>query len=336
MPTQTVFQATSTSSSASPTCTTAIPDKYGYVPPDSCNANYGFYPQWEDNTAFAVAFGLSTVAHLAQAIILKKSFCWVIVMGALWECVCFILRALGARDQQESAYMIVSTLLLLLAPLWINAFAYMIVARLVHFLHPRRRFAGLSAQWLAKCFVAVDVLCFIIQAAGGAMLADQNNSDTADLGRKVYMAGVGVQLGCVLVFLVIHTLFHREISHNVRSGKLRTRSLWVISLLWVIYVVLALIVLKYRKLIKFQVRIIFRLVEFSQGVASSNVILRHEEFQLYLDALPMLIAVVVLNVVHPGMVLQGPESSFPPIRSKWWHGRSVAFETLELYSNERN
>jgi hypothetical protein len=72
MPTQTVFQATSTSSSASPTCTTAIPDKYGYVPPDSCNANYGFYPQWEDNTAFAVAFGLSTVAHLVQAIILKK------------------------------------------------------------------------------------------------------------------------------------------------------------------------------------------------------------------------------------------------------------------------
>ena len=72
MPTQTVFQASTTSSSASPTCTTAIPDKYGYVPPDSCNANYGFYPQWEDNTAFAVAFGLSTVAHLVQAMILKK------------------------------------------------------------------------------------------------------------------------------------------------------------------------------------------------------------------------------------------------------------------------
>ncbi|KAL6362601.1 hypothetical protein LRP88_03892 [Fusarium phalaenopsidis] len=345
MTTQTVFQATSTSSSASPTCTTAIPDKYGYVPPDSCNANYGFYPQWEDNTAFAVAFGLSTVAHLVQAIILKKSFCWVIVMGALWECVCFILRALGARDQQESSYMIVSTLLFLLAPLWINAFAYMTVARLVHFLHPRRRLAGLSAQWLAKCFVTVDILCFIIQAAGGAMLADQNNSDTADLGRKVYMAGVGVQLGCVLIFLTIHTLFYREISRNRHAGKPRVRNLWTMWLLWVIYVVLALIVvsvpssypmLKYQKLIRLQVRIIFRLVEFSQGASSSNVILRHEEFQLYLDALPMLIAVVVLNVVHPGMVLQGPESSFPSIKAKWWHGRSVAFETLELSSNERS
>jgi hypothetical protein len=68
----TLADASSTASSAIPSCTTAVPDKYGYVPPESCNANYGFYPNWEDNTAFAVAFGLSTVAHLAQAIFLKQ------------------------------------------------------------------------------------------------------------------------------------------------------------------------------------------------------------------------------------------------------------------------
>lgn len=62
----------STTSSSSPSCTTAVPDKYGYVPPDSCNANYGFYPQWEDNTAFAVCFGLTTVAHVVQAVVMKK------------------------------------------------------------------------------------------------------------------------------------------------------------------------------------------------------------------------------------------------------------------------
>lgn len=38
-------------------------------------------------------------------------------MGASWECFCFILKTLGARDQQVSAYVIVSTLLFLLAPL---------------------------------------------------------------------------------------------------------------------------------------------------------------------------------------------------------------------------
>ena len=32
---------------------------------------------------------------------------------------------------------------------------------------------------------------------------------------------------------------------------------------------------------------------------------------LGLDGFPMVIALVALNAVHPGMVLQGPESSFP-------------------------
>lgn len=59
-------------STVTATCTTAIPDPNGYVPPDACNANYGFYPRWGDNAAFAIVFGLTTCAHLAQAIVLKK------------------------------------------------------------------------------------------------------------------------------------------------------------------------------------------------------------------------------------------------------------------------
>ncbi|KAF5980302.1 phospholipid-translocating ATPase [Fusarium bulbicola] len=318
-------RASSTVSSATSSCTTAVPDKYGYVPPDSCNANYGFYPNWKDNTAFAVAFGLSTVAHVAQAIILKQKFCWVIVIGASWECICFIVRALGARDQQESAYVIVSTLLFLLAPIWINAFIYMIVARLVHFVIPQRRVAGISAQWLAKIFVIFDGMCFIIQASGGGMLAS-DNTDTSKLGQLIYMVGIGIQLGCVVVFLVIHGLFYRELSLNARVSKQETRSRCLKPLCWVVYIVLVLIA----------VRVIFRLVEFGGGANSNNVVLRHEEFQLYLDALPMLIALVLLNAVHPGQVLKGPGASFPSAKIKWWHDRSVAFEALELSSTHRS
>ena len=76
----TVAQATATFTAAAATCTTALPDENGYVPPNACNANYGFYPRWEDNTAFAVAFFMTTTAHVAQAFILKKvSFSYVSV-----------------------------------------------------------------------------------------------------------------------------------------------------------------------------------------------------------------------------------------------------------------
>src|SRR4051794_10295906 len=57
---------------AVPECTTAIPDSNGYVPPSSCNANYGFYPSWEWNLAFAIFFGLTTLAHVVQMFVYRK------------------------------------------------------------------------------------------------------------------------------------------------------------------------------------------------------------------------------------------------------------------------
>jgi hypothetical protein len=58
-------------------------------------------------------------------------------------------------------------------------------------------------------------------------------------------------------------------------------------------------------------RIIYRLVEFSQGTTSTNPILTHEGYTYGLDALPMFLAVVILNVIHPGWILKGSESEFP-------------------------
>ncbi|KAL9487834.1 hypothetical protein ACSS6W_000111 [Trichoderma asperelloides] len=317
-----LLKATST---VAATCTTAVPDANGYVPPDACNANYGFYPRWEDNAAFAIAFSLTTCAHLAQAIVLKKSFCWVIIMGALWECFCFILRTLGAKNQQNSTYVTVSTLLFLLAPLWINAFAYMVVSRLIYFLHPKQAALAIPARWLAKGFVAADIISFIVQAAGGALMADQHSTENADLGRKVYMAGVGVQLFFVVIFVVVVISFYHQMSCDIRTGTLKNRNRWIRPLILVIFLVLILIV----------ERIIFRFVEFSGGVSSSNKILRHEGYQLYLDALPMLLVLASLNLIHPGLVLKGPGCSFPSSKIRWWKGRSAAFEPLALRSFDR-
>lgn len=121
----------------------------------------------------------------------------------------------------------------------------MTVARLVHLLHPRRRIMSISAPWLAKCFVTADVACFIIQAAGGVLIADQNDDENADLGSKVYMAGIGVQLGCVLAFIVVHCRFYRVMVRALRTtrdGKREGRNRWTMRLFWVVYLVLGLII----------------------------------------------------------------------------------------------
>jgi hypothetical protein len=78
-----------------------------------------------------------------------------------------------------------------------------------------------------------------------------------------------------------------------------------------------------------QVRIVFRFVEFSGGVSASNPILSNEAYQLGLDALPMLIALLIMNAVHPGKVLKGPESSFPRTWPRFWKGKSENGPELE-------
>ena len=107
---------------------TAIPDAQGYVPPESCNAHYGFYPSWPANLFFAAAFFLSGLVHAAQLVAARNGphgLCWaVIVMGALWEHVCFVLRTAGALRQQDGGLVAGAAVLFLLAPVCMFSFCF--------------------------------------------------------------------------------------------------------------------------------------------------------------------------------------------------------------------
>ena len=128
----------------------------------------------------------------------------------------------------------------------------MVVARLIYFLHPLHEVKRIPARWLAKAFVTADIVCFIVQAAGGGMLANPDDPDIAKTGRNIYMVGVGIQLAFVMVFLGLTVTFHRDLAYNTRAGIVKLTSRWTKALLWVVYAVLLLIV----------VRLVFLLHEF--------------------------------------------------------------------------
>jgi hypothetical protein len=119
-----------TSTSSSDGCISFSPGKHGYVPPSACNAQWAYAPSFSGAIAFSTFFGTLTLAHLILAILFRKPFCWVMIMGVAWELIAFVTRALGAHDQQNIGYATVSSIFFLLAPLWINAFVYMTVGRL--------------------------------------------------------------------------------------------------------------------------------------------------------------------------------------------------------------
>jgi hypothetical protein len=264
---------------------------------------------------------------LTLAISYRKGFCWVIVMATAWETVAFILRAMGSQDQQKQALATGSQLLFLLAPLWINAFVYMTAGRLIYTLHPAKKVWGIKAISLGKWFVWLDIVSFLIQATGGLMLNPGNDANTMDIGKKIYMSGVGVQQFFIFLFLGLIVKFHLDALSLERQGMLPNTSgagkrsqMWK-WLTYALYAVLALITM----------RIIFRLIEFSGGVDPANNKLPFEEkYALGLDAFPMVLAVLILAAVHPGLVLKGPESEFPSRKERKAEKKAIKAEKKEM------
>ncbi|KAK3291081.1 RTA1 like protein-domain-containing protein [Chaetomium fimeti] len=283
-------------------CLYVTPGPNGYVPHTACNANYNFDPQFASAVAVAVLFGVLSAMHVFEAIIFKKRYAWVLIMGALWETLAFTLHSIGSRDQQNIGYATSWQLLFLLAPLWINAFVYMTFARMVLYWHPEGKIAGMKATVIARWFVIADVLSFLVQGAGGIMATPSAGANAVRIGLNIYLGGLGLQELFVLLFLGLMVLFQRQCS---RTKTLDEKPSWR-PLLFALYIVLVCIT----------VRIIFRIVEFSGGLGADNPIPFHEEYAYALDCFPMLLSLAVLAVVHPGRYLLGLQSEFPRLSRK--------------------
>lgn len=287
--------------SAVATCVTVTPDKNGYVPIDDCRNLWPYYPSFGAAVLFSVLFGISTVLHVFQASIYRKKFCWVIIVAGCWETAGFILRTIATRNQLSLGVYMPEELLILLAPLWINAFDYMILGRMIYYFLPEQTLFGIKANRLAKYFVCFDIVAFIIQGIGGSIASGGPQEDPATimLGIHIYMAGIGLQEFFILVFVFLATKFHRRMCAIDRSGQgTHEPGKWK-ALLYALYSSLFLI----------SVRIIYRLVQYSGGVEST--IPTHEAYFYCFEALPMVIAVWIMNVTHPGRTLVGANSEFP-------------------------
>ncbi|EEQ32740.1 RTA1 domain-containing protein [Microsporum canis CBS 113480] len=265
-----------------------------------------YCPTFAPAVLFAVLFFLTTAAHVIQAFIFKKAckkttssqsykpFSWVIIVGSAWETIAYALRAAGAKDIYQKGFGLPHHILIALAPLWINAYVYMVLGRMVHFFLPDQRCFGISARRLTVIFVCLDIIAFLTQGASTSLL----NSDTPSsikIGIDLYMGGIGLQELFILIFAGLAVRFQSKMA--IVEQRECPRSSWR-PLLYTVYATLALIT----------VRIIYRLVEYSGGLHSA--IATNENAFYILDASPMFLALLALNIFHPGRFLVGPGSEF--------------------------
>jgi len=146
----------------------------------------------------------------------------------------------------------------------------------------------------------------------------------------VYMGGIGLQQFFIFVFLGLAVGFHREMLGMERGGQLGIgKGKWR-GLLYVLYASLGLIT----------IRIFFRLIEFSGGKTSSNPLPFHEVYFYALEAVPMFLAILTMNIVHPGNILNGPDSKMPSLKQTlkgmlWKRkGKVIPIKEIEIEEEE--
>jgi hypothetical protein len=184
----------------------------------------------------------------------------------------------------------------------VNAFAYMVFARIVHFYSPNRKVWLFSPSSLALIFVTLDIVSFVVQLIGGGMAGPGASAESQKKGLNLYMGGIGMQEGFIVLFLGLVIKFHRDQLQAHRVGRLTADK--ATGWRWLIWAL-------YSCLLAITIRIIYRLAEFSAGLGPSNPLPSNEPLLYVLESAPMWLAILAWNIFHPGRFIHGEDAKMP-------------------------
>ncbi|KAL3490047.1 RTA1 like protein-domain-containing protein [Aspergillus germanicus] len=247
------------------------------------NPHSAYTPSKPAAIACAIVFLVLTVLQLWRIIRTRKWFGFAIVIGGLFEVLGLAARSYNVDHPTAKTAIIMQTLLVLLAPVLLAASIYMFLGRLIRASgHPQ--LSPIRITWLTKIFVAGDILCFLVQAAGAAKLN--------------YPLRVGAAGCCICFFALCAVLFHIRISPARFTGH-------VDPTLRLGFLLLTL----YASSILVTERDAFRLVEDAEG--EGGYLLSYEWPLYALDVVPMAV-IMAITLVWYGVDMAGTRTGNEP------------------------
>jgi hypothetical protein len=245
--------------------------------------------------AFAAIFLGLTVAHLVGIVKTKKRFCIPLVIGglckslfpcasphgpitdsALVEVVGYAFRVYAHHNTTITTPYAVQSVLILLAPILFAATIYMCLGRIIIGVQGEN-YSMIKPRFLTKIFVAGDVFCFFVQAGGAGMLTTADTASKTELGERIILGGLILQILIFVFFIVVAVRFHCRLA---RALAQRSPLPWQ-KLLLSLYAVSVLITL----------RNAVRAAEY--GMGSSGYLLRHEWVIFAFDGACMILVLLL-------------------------------------------
>ncbi|PVF97170.1 RTA1-domain-containing protein [Serendipita vermifera] len=251
------------------------------------------FKQYEPNEAacivFIVVFGLLVALHLWRSFRAKVWYMWPLIVSTMMEWLGYLLREYSIHNRTKKGPYLTSQVLIIVSPACLAVQLYMLIGKTMEFVGIE--YSLIRPSWIAPIFLGIDILSIIAQAAGSAILFNQDASTSIDqvkTGRAILIVGLFIQLVGFSVFLFLSIFFDRKT--HVKLGK---RISLLRPLMNAFYIAGALIL----------IRSIYRAVEFITIDLSTRPVsgyLWNTEWPYYvLDALPIALSVLVYLILFP-------------------------------------
>ncbi|CEJ60337.1 hypothetical protein PMG11_08914 [Penicillium brasilianum] len=252
---------------------------------------YNYTPSLAVAVVALLLFLAATIAHICLAIKYRLKFLTAFIIGGFFEVLGYAARAVNAHQAPNYATMpyAMQSVFILLAPSLFAASIYMVLGRLIRRVDGESR-SLIKSTKLTKIFVVGDILAFLIQSGGGAMLSGAKSASNMKLGENVITVGLFVQIVFFGFFVVISVIFHKRIVANPTTGSITCTVNWK-RYLFILYFASTMIM----------IRCIYRVVEYIQG--QTGALQNHEYYAYLFDALLMFLVMFVFIIFHPSQIL---------------------------------
>ncbi|KAG8717877.1 hypothetical protein FRC08_006472 [Ceratobasidium sp. 394] len=288
----------------------AVNGTAGQYDPEDLPFNY--IPTGWVGITFLVLFGVTTAAHLLEAVFLRTWFMIpTLVLCGIGELIGWAGRYWGhLSPTNEDAFMqqICATVI---SPSFLTAAMFLILPRIVDEMGPQ--YSRISARLYARIFITADVAALVVQAVGGAMASTANTPEGSRRGGNIMLAGIVIQLVAVILFTILALEFTirytlnkpARTSSSTQNEQTQKYTGWALVPRGIVLMLVGLAIATLFVLI----RSVYRTIELSDGW--NGVIISTEKWFNWFDGMPILVAMVTLNVFHPGILLRDVGNKLP-------------------------
>ncbi|KAI8168646.1 Sphingoid long-chain base transporter RSB1 [Colletotrichum sp. SAR 10_70] len=255
-----------------------------------CDIHYSLYryrPNIAVNALFLALYGIAGLVHIFLGIRWRSYwFMTFMVLGCLSEIVGYIGRIMLYHNPFAFVPFMLQIVFITSGPVWYTAAIYVTLSKAITHLGPE--LARLPPKALYWVFIALDVSCLVIQAAGGAISTDSKGD--SDLGVNLAMGGLVIQVVVIVVFCAVFADYMIRYTRSSYTRKLTQREKIFFGFL---ALAVALIL----------ARCSYRVDELSEGYSNSTKV-TDEGLFIGLEGVLIVLAVFSLCLGHPGLVFE--------------------------------